>query len=170
MLEPEEALWLCERGSLEMLFGSGMANGSREVDSCVGERGDGVEELVSLDGVPMSLQAMYACCIGSRGLTLERYIVYAGLKRAGYAVFRAKGGWDDDDNDEEEEESGKTIDPEAEGGVSLQNWFQRLLGNLVTSLSPRPSLPLIGNSFFRDYSKHQSTITQPLPSNLHTDL
>ncbi|KIV93594.1 hypothetical protein PV10_04797 [Exophiala mesophila] len=39
--------------------------------------------------LPMSLQGAYASLIGKDGLTLERYIVYAALKRAGYIVQRA---------------------------------------------------------------------------------
>lgn len=38
---------------------------------------------------PMSLQGAYASFIGKSGLTLERYIVYAGLRRMGYTVMRA---------------------------------------------------------------------------------
>ena len=66
-LFPEEALYLVERGSLDL-------------------RWTGVEEL---EGLPMSLQAAYAYMIGSKGLTLERYVVYSGLKRNGYVVQRA---------------------------------------------------------------------------------
>lgn len=39
--------------------------------------------------LPMSLQGAYASFIGKDGLTLERYNVYAALKRAGYIVQRA---------------------------------------------------------------------------------
>ena len=149
LLEPEEALWMLERGSLEMLFGEGGGDGgSRRREQRENEDED-EDEMVGLDGVPMSLQAGYACCIGARGLTLERYIVYAGLKRAGYAVFRAKGGWGDDVVEDVEEEP---VSAEM-GTSSLQTWFQHLLSNLVTNLSPKPSLPLIGTGFFRDYSK-----------------
>ena len=66
-LLPEEALYMVERGSLDL-------------------RWTNVEEL---EGLPLSLQAAYTYLIGSQGLTLERYTVYAGLKRSGYVVFRA---------------------------------------------------------------------------------
>ncbi|EXJ94228.1 hypothetical protein A1O1_02621 [Capronia coronata CBS 617.96] len=46
--------------------------------------------------LPMSLQGAYASFIGKDGLTLERYSVYAGLKRAGYVVQRAPT-WHDTD-------------------------------------------------------------------------
>ncbi|KAL2438670.1 hypothetical protein ABEF95_012933 [Exophiala dermatitidis] len=49
--------------------------------------------------IPMSLQGAYASFIGKDGLTLERYSVYAGLKRAGYIVQRAPT-WHDTDIDE----------------------------------------------------------------------
>lgn len=66
-LLPEEALYLVERGSLDLRWGEGR-----------------------VEGLEMSLQAAYAHFIGDRGLTLERYVVYAGLRRLGYAVQRAR--------------------------------------------------------------------------------
>lgn len=68
-LLPEEALYLIERGSLELLWPY-----NDEEASCL---------------LPMSLQSAYATLLGKRGLTLERYTVYAGLKRSGYIVQRA---------------------------------------------------------------------------------
>jgi len=76
-LLPEEALYLVERGSMDLRWGS--------------------EEL---EDIPMSLQAAYAYLLGDRGLTLERYTVFAGLKRLGYAVQRAKE-WYPEDYDKE---------------------------------------------------------------------
>jgi tRNA-splicing endonuclease subunit Sen54 len=77
-LLPEEVLYLLERGSLDVRW---------PVDS------DDAEE-----SLPMSLQAAYAMFIGDDAshdghLTLERYTVYAGLKRSGYTVLRAPS-WD----------------------------------------------------------------------------
>lgn len=46
--------------------------------------------------LPMSLQGAYASLIGKSGLTLERYLVYAGLRRLGYTVVRAPT-WSDAD-------------------------------------------------------------------------
>ncbi|KAI9834167.1 MAG: tRNA-splicing endonuclease subunit sen54 [Phylliscum demangeonii] len=91
-LRPEEMLYLLERGSLDVRWGEGE-----------GEDGDG-------DGVPMSVQAAYAVAIGDGRrraagcISLERWSVYAGLKRCGYAVFRAPGWLDEEDEDEEEDE------------------------------------------------------------------
>ncbi|KAF2088960.1 tRNA splicing endonuclease-like protein subunit [Saccharata proteae CBS 121410] len=72
-LLPEEALYLLERGSLDVRWPA-------EEDED--------------EGVPMSLQGAYAAFIGMENgvggsLTLERYTVYAGLKRSGYIVQRA---------------------------------------------------------------------------------
>lgn len=80
-LLPEEALFLIERGSLDIRW-------PIEMTSSVDDEGS--EEL----SIPMSLQAAYASFIGHAGLTLERYTVFTGLKRLGYALARAPG-WDD---------------------------------------------------------------------------
>lgn len=73
-LLPEEALFLLERGTLDIRY---------SVDE-IDER----DELVVGD-VPMSLQGAYAAFLGKSGLTLERYLVYANLRRGGYIVQRA---------------------------------------------------------------------------------
>ncbi|KAI9667551.1 MAG: tRNA-splicing endonuclease subunit sen54 [Bathelium mastoideum] len=92
-LLPEETLYLLERGSLDVrwpadrLGPDGDVAEKKQLDD-EGE-GDYREE-----GIPMSLQAAYAAFlgIGPSRPTLEQYLVYAGLKRAGYIVFRA-GAW-----------------------------------------------------------------------------
>jgi tRNA-splicing endonuclease subunit Sen54 len=75
-LYPEEALWLLERGSLDIRWPASAGK----------EEGE---------GLPMSLQAAHAVFIGSKTqwLTPERYVVYQYLKRAGYNVFRADDNW-----------------------------------------------------------------------------
>lgn len=78
-LLPEEVLYLLERGSLDVRW------------STEDDEEDGM-------GLPMSLQGAYAMFIGDEethegALTLERYSVYAGLKRMGYTVMRAPT-WD----------------------------------------------------------------------------
>jgi tRNA-splicing endonuclease subunit Sen54 len=85
-LLPEEALFLIERGSLDCRWPVNRSHdeGDSKID----------------DGAPMSLQSAYAAFLGFEGdvggkLTLEMFIVYSGLKRSGYFVFRA-GCWDDD--------------------------------------------------------------------------
>lgn len=74
-LQPEEALYLIERGTIDVRW-------PVEADSTTDF------------GVPMSLQAAYAMFIGDEeshhaGLTFERYSVYTALRRAGYTVIRA---------------------------------------------------------------------------------
>ncbi|CAI7568781.1 unnamed protein product [Penicillium pancosmium] len=80
-LLPEEALFLIERGSLDIRW---------PIEMTAAPDDEGPEEL----SIPMSLQAAYACFMGRSGLTMERYTVYTGLKRTGYALTRAPG-WDD---------------------------------------------------------------------------
>ena len=78
-LLPEEAIYLVERGSLHMVYGNGAG---------------------AMEGVGMSLQATYACLMGEGGLSLERYTVYAGLKRGGYVVQRGPA-WHEEDYDKD---------------------------------------------------------------------
>lgn len=74
-LLPEEAIYLVERGSLYLKWPSTIAEPVQVDDE-------------DMD-VPMSLEAAYACMMGHAGLTLERYVVYSGLKRNGYTIVRA---------------------------------------------------------------------------------
>lgn len=74
-LLPEEALYLVERGTLDLRW-----------PACEDDEGD--------FGLPMSLQGAYAMFLGdsefhNEVLTFERYSVYTGLKRMGYTVLRA---------------------------------------------------------------------------------
>jgi len=89
-LLPEEALFLLERGTLDVRWPV-----KREVGDKTVYRTE--------DGAPMSLQSAYAAFIGFESgvggkLTLEMYNVYAGLKRSGYVIFRT-GTWDHDRGD-----------------------------------------------------------------------
>ncbi|EDN08423.1 tRNA splicing endonuclease subunit [Histoplasma capsulatum] len=95
-LLPEEALYLLERGSLDIRWPA--RAGGHGAKSTVTEHGENVEDVDG--GVPMSLQAAYACFLGRGGLTLQRYIVYANLRRGGYAVIRAPS-WDDCDGNDD---------------------------------------------------------------------
>ncbi|RVX74207.1 hypothetical protein B0A52_02039 [Exophiala mesophila] len=144
-LLPEEALYLLERGSLDIRWedveehqsevAGGQDNtvaieshdaGERKEyetqtvsDSQLADHDQGEQEEVHEQGpsqatttttititneptvgeLPMSLQGAYASLIGKDGLTLERYIVYAALKRAGYIVQRAST-WHHDVSDD----------------------------------------------------------------------
>lgn len=97
-LLPEEALFLLERGSLDIRYA--VEDGDDEDDSEADEPRDvAVTEneappaadppRLKIGKVPMSLQGAYAAFIGKSSLTLERYIVFAALRRTGYIVQRA---------------------------------------------------------------------------------
>ncbi|KAI5117358.1 hypothetical protein M0805_002472 [Coniferiporia weirii] len=75
-LLPEEALYLIERGSM---FCWVQVDGMRRIEM------DG-----DVDGTPMTVQQAYTQMIGREDLTLERYQVFAYLKRLGYTVTRAR--------------------------------------------------------------------------------
>lgn len=66
-LLPEEALYMVERGAIELWKGS--SNGTR---------------------VPMSVQQAWSELLGHDEMTPERYQVYAFLRRLGYVVIRAR--------------------------------------------------------------------------------
>lgn len=118
-LLPEEALYLLERGSLDIRWpdtdeASSVAEsiGCDQTENTSQEENPGIpgdgnedkddeppaepEEAPKVGELPMSLQGAYASFIGKDGLTLERYNVYAGLKRSGYIVQRAPT-WHDSD-------------------------------------------------------------------------
>ncbi|KAJ3777072.1 tRNA-splicing endonuclease subunit sen54 N-term-domain-containing protein [Lentinula raphanica] len=76
-LLPEEAIYLIERGSLLCWKESEMEY-----------LNEGIFESVS--GSPMTVQQAYTEMIGKEDLTMDRYQVYAYLKRLGYAVTRTK--------------------------------------------------------------------------------
>ncbi|BGP19661.1 hypothetical protein JCM10213_004764 [Rhodosporidiobolus nylandii] len=71
-LLPEEALYMCERGAVELW---------KEFPD---------EETSETKRVPMSVQQAWAECIGQYDLTPERYQVYAFLRRLGYVLVRAR--------------------------------------------------------------------------------
>ncbi|KAF8210505.1 tRNA-splicing endonuclease subunit sen54 N-term-domain-containing protein [Mycena galopus ATCC 62051] len=75
-LLPEEALYLIERGSVFCWKATTLDLADA----------DGLEEVL---GPPMSVQQAFSEMIGTEDLTLERYQVYAYLKRLGYVVTRA---------------------------------------------------------------------------------
>ncbi|KAG0646053.1 tRNA-intron endonuclease sen54 [Hyphodiscus hymeniophilus] len=91
-LLPEEALYMIERGNLDLWWPS-RSSFTGVIEEIEGEVLEDDEE----EGIPMSLQAAYAMLIGHNGergkVSLERYTVYTNLKRAGYIVSRARE-WD----------------------------------------------------------------------------
>ncbi|KAJ5894784.1 hypothetical protein N7495_006475 [Penicillium taxi] len=145
-LLPEEGLYLLERGSLDI----------RWPDSLTGceEKNDSGEENSALPAIPMSLQAAYSCFVGRGGLTLERYSVYTGLKRLGYALTRAPG-WDDagvPENTSDNQLDAYT-NPQTRGaglsGIfgSLFNWIHDPLSTASTAAGP-----VVGCGIHRNYS------------------
>ncbi|GJE88397.1 tRNA-splicing endonuclease subunit sen54 N-term-domain-containing protein [Phanerochaete sordida] len=74
-LLPEEALYLVERGSMFCWKENALIPSP------------GLEDM---EGAPMSVQQAFAEMVGQEDLTLEKYQVYAYLKRLGYVVTRTK--------------------------------------------------------------------------------
>ncbi|KAK4033390.1 hypothetical protein C8A01DRAFT_40140, partial [Parachaetomium inaequale] len=95
-LLPEEALYLVERGSLDLWW---PLKGLEELfppdgTAVVKEEGEEADEVDEYDqGFPLSLQAAYALLIGNDGergkISLQKFQVYSNLKRCGYNVLRA---------------------------------------------------------------------------------
>lgn len=140
-LLPEEAMYLMERGSLDIKW-------PRELS---GIDADDVNEPL----IPMSLQAAYACLLGRSGLTLERYTVFTGLRRLGYAVVRASG-WDDNasaENSKNEINKNAYTEPQ-QRGAGLAGiigrcfaWLDDPFGTSSTAAGP-----IVGCGIHRNYS------------------
>lgn len=147
-LLPEEALYLVERGSLDI----------RWPCSVTGEEGDGASEL------PMSLQAAYTSFIGRGGLAVERYSVYTGLRRLGYAVVRAPGWYE---NDSGSDVSGGLVRGPPGLFARFWNWFY--------SSDSTVSGPVIGLGIHRSYSmfsplRHITPVTTDLVDDIYRKL
>lgn len=148
-LLPEEALYLLERGSLDIRWPV-----SEE------DRGETEDD----EGVPMSLQAAYACFMGRAGLTMERFSVYTGLRRLGYTVIRAPGWYDAYDG------SGEDIDSSGSDSSTLdtqQGVFGRFLRWLYAFGHSNPiglttTGPIVGLGIHRRYGS--STTHHPKAS------
>lgn len=144
-LRPEEALYLLERGTLDIRWSV-----SASAESTAISEGDPDEA-----GIPMSLQGAYAAFIGMEqpgGLTLEEYTVYAGLKRAGYTVIRAPAV--------------ATIElamPKSDAEVPSVNAISRLFADFwkrIVNMEPEhpesrlKDGPLVTPGLYRSYSMH----------------
>lgn len=83
-LLPEEALYLLERGSMQIWKRYGSTSqtepGAEEQLNETTHGFDGATEMTVMEG--------FSTFIGMEGLSMERYQVYAGLKRLGYTVQR----------------------------------------------------------------------------------
>ncbi|ETS79323.1 hypothetical protein PFICI_09176 [Pestalotiopsis fici W106-1] len=90
-LLPEEALYLVERGDLHLWWPE------REIKDVFPLKTEGSDEDTKISreemGIPLSFQAAYSLFIGKDGergkISLEKYQVYANLRRCGYFVLRA---------------------------------------------------------------------------------
>lgn len=143
-LLPEEALYLLERGSLDIRWPS--EDSSEDND----------EDL----SIPMSLQAAYACLIGRGGLTLERFSVYSGLKRGGYALLRAPS-WNESTEEADREPLADRRSGSG-GAVDLMGFLGRLCRSIynVTSSASTATGPVVGLGIHRSYSKSYRSTSQ----------
>ena len=125
-LLPEEAIYLVERGSLYLRLG-----------------GEGAE------GAGLSLQAAYAYLMGLEGLTLERWMVFAGLKRCGYVVQRAPTWY------EEDYDKGHIPPRQVERDKALGFWerfYKVLFEGKEEERERLPQGPLVTPGLFRSYA------------------
>ncbi|KAI5806715.1 tRNA-splicing endonuclease subunit sen54 N-term-domain-containing protein [Peziza echinospora] len=118
-LLPEETIYMVERGNLE----------------CWWE-----------EGIPMSLQGVYASCLEYCG-GLERYQVYAYLKRAGYILLRAPTFFSDVPNESLYTPSHHTYYPSAPQIGLFKSIFRTIFGPHRGG----PSGPLIKNTMYQSY-------------------
>lgn len=149
-LLPEEALYLLERGSVDIRWPASLTGTTTAEDDQ--DMATEEEEL----GIPMSLQAAYTCFIGRGGLTLERFSVFSGLKRLGYTLLRAPTWYDECDEEIAGDipRSQPGSDTPSKGGFDsiwkLFDLIRNIRGN-----SPS-SYPLIGLGIHRGYSMRLS--------------
>ncbi|KAL9109164.1 MAG: hypothetical protein Q9227_006089 [Pyrenula ochraceoflavens] len=140
-LLPEEALYLIERGSLDL-------------------RWPDAEGFEGANAIPMSLEGAYSTFIGRGGLTVERYQVYSSLKRAGYIVTRAPS-WDDIDTYANGPRSGPIVNstpsstettPQREGNAAAA-FVRRVCRYLctTTTVGNRKLGPMIAPGLHRSY-------------------
>ncbi|KAI1471102.1 tRNA-splicing endonuclease subunit sen54 N-term-domain-containing protein [Daldinia caldariorum] len=151
-LLPEEALYLVERGSLDLWWPA------RGIEDILPVKQDGKEDDGLGDGsrkfedyelgIPLSFQAAYALLIGEDGergkVSLEKYQVYANLRRTGYKIMRA---------------TSMTLPPDVSSSSStsaspLQTLWQWLfsLSSRTRHHEPPPFGPLVRPGLYRSYN------------------
>ena len=124
-LLPEEALYLMERGNLDIRWPQGIH--------------------YPWQGLSLSLQSAYTALLDVLGLTLERYTVYTGLRRSGYIVQRSST-WYPTNNDYN---GSKPPSMTHEQSLSI---FQRLYKTLRYRETERTALgPLVSLGLYRNY-------------------
>ncbi|KAK0651460.1 hypothetical protein B0T16DRAFT_287971, partial [Cercophora newfieldiana] len=151
-LLPEEALYLIERGSLDLWWPTwgleelfppdGVRNdGEASAESLPGAETVEAEEEDEYDkGFPLSLQAAYSLLIGDDGergkISLQKFQVYSHLKRASYNILRAPPTLE------------KPPMSPAPAPLSLWQWFSSLLSS---EHKPQPFGPLVQPGLYRSY-------------------
>ncbi|KAM0330508.1 hypothetical protein ACHAQA_003455 [Verticillium albo-atrum] len=167
-LLPEEALFMLERGSMDLWWPDSTLeelmpgldikgksatkpeaattsqdneNESQNESEGTGE-GEEDEDEEFADGVPLSLQAAYALLIGTEGergkITLPKYQVYAHLKRGGYHVQRAPAGE-------------TPSQPAPSQPKSVWQWLFSLLSRPERENQAPPFGPLVRPGLYRKY-------------------
>ncbi|PYH42326.1 tRNA-splicing endonuclease subunit SEN54 family protein [Aspergillus saccharolyticus JOP 1030-1] len=150
-LLPEEALFMLERGSLNIRWPrSEVGFDEEEMD------GNGVED----SGIPMSLQAAYAAFASRGGLNSERFSVYTGLRRLGYTITRAPG-WDDDAEDTtgDDESTCNENARQQGGGAGLVGIYSRFINWLCPPSTNTALGPVAGVGFHRSYDDIYSKLS-----------
>ncbi|KAK4227582.1 putative tRNA-splicing endonuclease subunit tsp-5 [Podospora fimiseda] len=138
-LLPEDALYLVERGSMELWW----PRGGLETVFPGGEEPKEGEEDEYAKGVPVSLQGAYALLIGGEGergkISLRRFQVYSNLKRCGYLVVRAPP---------------RTIEEKMleEGRRGLWEWLSSTVAGW-TERKPAAFGPLVKPGLYRSYAQ-----------------
>ncbi|KAL8990625.1 MAG: hypothetical protein Q9169_008078 [Polycauliona sp. 2 TL-2023] len=155
LLLPEEIIYLVERGSLDVQYRVPSEGQSSEAgkSSANEKEGDNDDESDSegWDGTSMSLQACYANFIGCNALTLERYIVYAALKRSGYIVLRAPGWYGGAWNPQAASDYPPSLSIEKTKERNIWQWLYTILFEQEPP-KPSPSGPLVMPGLYRNYS------------------
>jgi tRNA-splicing endonuclease subunit Sen54 len=142
-LLPEEALYLVERGNIDLWWPSRSSfKGHVGDEEKVQEQTDEAELSGNDDGLPMSLQAAYALLLGKdeeRGkIGFERYAVYANLKRAGYVARRAPD---------------QTMSQHRSSLQNASSIFSWLFGRFLSQDLKRPAFgPLVKPGMYRSYN------------------
>ncbi|PYH83642.1 putative tRNA splicing endonuclease subunit [Aspergillus uvarum CBS 121591] len=142
-LLPEEALFMLERGSLNIHWPRSEV-GYEEDEEAVAD-----ESNIEDSGIPMSLQAAYAAFASRGGLSSERFSVYTGLRRLGYTITRAPG-WNDDGEDATGiEDSG--LEDVRKQGAGLAGIYSRFMKWLCPPSTNTALGPVAGVGFHRSY-------------------
>lgn len=159
-LLPEEALYLVERGNLDLWWPPRYSSPfaleelieSRPNKDEVPEDAAG-DQTERDEGTPMSLQATYAMLIGDDSehgkVSLNRYNVYANLKRTGYVVSRI-ADWDAHYSSARGAARDRQLS-DTRDATSLFGW---LFGAIFATpeIKHAPYGPLVGPGLYRSYN------------------